>query len=386
KPFYEAGLDGVIVQDLGVISLLLDEFKDMEVHASTQMSVSSVYGAKLLRDLGVKRVVTSRELSVKEIKDIYDITGLDLECFIHGAMCYSYSGMCLMSSMLGGRSGNRGRCAGPCRQPYSMEDRKKRNASGKYLLSMKDLCTIDILDELIIAGIASFKIEGRMKSPEYVYGVTDIYRRNIDSILSRPDPDYRPDEKDRQRLIDLYSRGGISEGYYHRRNGLSMITIEKGSYKREDTEKLDMDHRKLPLKAYLEVYTGCDMSLTAEYEIRDGSPANDAQSITEDINPDKGHMAPNNNGDYVKQQEPSGDNISVTVSGDVAEAADKRPMTEEDLKKQLLKTGESDFYFDEININTDGKSFVRVSSINALRRKVIEEIRSRLINGHKRSL
>lgn len=403
RPFYEAGLDGVIVQDIGVASLLLKEFKDMEVHASTQMSVSSVYGVRLLQDMGITRVVPSRELSLKEISEIYENTGIELECFIHGAMCYSYSGMCLMSSMLGGRSGNRGRCAGPCRQPYSAsgiqsrsskacerdtaqlsgrsrqvimqpEDSTKRHGQrgreGTYLLSMKDLCTIDILDELIMAGIASFKIEGRMKSPEYVYGVTSIYRKYIDKITRDIDAPYKPDEADRRRLTELYSRGGISEGYYHRHNGLSMITVTKGAYKREDKEKYTAERRRIPLDARLEVYAGETVSLT----VRAGTTARNIQ----------------NNSGYIKggtaemMREAAG--ICVTVTGETAEKADKHPMGSEELKKQIMKTGDSEFCFDQIDINTDGKSFVRVSSLNALRRDAINKIRGRLLNDHKRSL
>ncbi len=158
-PLYEAGLDGVIVQDLGVISVLSGMFPKLPLHASTQMAVTDIEGVRLLADMGIKRIVPARELSLSEIRKIYEATGMELECFIHGALCYSYSGKCLFSSILGGRSGNRGRCAQPCRLPYN----------GKYILSARDLMTLDILPELIGAGIASFKIEGRIKSKEYVY-------------------------------------------------------------------------------------------------------------------------------------------------------------------------------------------------------------------------
>ncbi len=354
KPFYEEGLDGVIVQDMGVISLLLSEFKSMAVHASTQMSVSSVYGARLLKDMGVSRVVTSRELSLREVREIRRDARIEVECFIHGAMCYSYSGMCLMSSLLGGRSGNRGRCAGPCRQPYevktpkSMHTERIRKQDGKYLLSMKDMCTIDILDELIKAGISSLKIEGRMKRPAYVYGVTEIYRRNMDLIMENVDRSYRPSEADRKHLTELYSRGGISDGYYNRHNGLSMITVQKGAYKREDKGEEEILRRQLPLTAKLEVIAGKEMKL-----------------IIEPV--DKPDMR-------------------ITATGDKADTADKRPMIDADFENKLRKTGDSDFRFDKIVIATDGKSFVRVSSINSLRRKALELMRERLTDGYKRSL
>ena len=343
KPFHEAGLDGVIVQDMGVIRLLNTEFKGMEIHASTQMSVSSKYGARLLKDQGVSRIVTSRELSVKEIKEISRETGMELECFIHGAMCYSYSGMCLMSSFLGGRSGNRGRCAGPCRQPYSAGRIKD-----KYLLSMKDMCALDILDELMEAGISSFKIEGRMKSPAYVYGVTEIYRRNIDEILAGDRKGYRPSDEDRKHLQELYSRGGISDGYYHRRNGACMITMEKGGYKREDKDESAIERPRFPLRADLRAYAGERLCLTVE---TCGEPVS-----------------------------------SVCVNGEIVSKADKRPMSEADFFKPLNKTGGSDFVFEDIAVDTDGMSFVQIRDINSLRRRALELMKERLTNDHKRCL
>lgn len=343
KPFYEEGLDGVIVQDMGVIMLLKNEFPDIEIHASTQMSVSSRYGAKLLKDYGVSRIVPSRELSLNEIKQIKEKTDVELECFIHGAMCYSYSGMCLMSSFLGGRSGNRGRCAGPCRQPYSIAGQKN-----KYLLSMKDMCVIDILDDLIGAGIDSFKIEGRMKSPAYVYGVTEIYRRNIDLITADPKGVYSPSHEDRKHLTDLYSRGGISDGYYYRQNGLSMITVDKGSYKREEKELPPLKRKKFPLASGLYAHEGEKVRLTV-YPLH---------------SPDQ----------------------SVTVFGDTVEPAKNRAMSESDFEKQLKKTGESDFSFENIDIDTDGKSFVRLSSVNDLRRRALLMMSERLTYEYKRSL
>lgn len=343
RPFYECGLDGVIVQDLGIVRLLLQDFKDMKVHASTQMSVSSLYGVKLLGDLGVSRVVTSRELSLKEIREIYDKTGVELECFIHGAMCYSYSGMCLMSSFLGGRSGNRGRCAGPCRQPYSAGEIKDR-----YLLSMKDMCALDILDELMMAGISSFKIEGRMKSPAYVYGVTDIYRRNIDSITEAPGHPYSPSGSDRRRLVELYSRGGISTGYYNRRNGSSMITMSKGAYKREDKDRSYIEIKSIPLIGSFTAISGENIRLKVY-------PVRDPETFAE-------------------------------VIGDMAEPAGNHPMSPADFEKHLNKTGGSDFTFESIETVTDGVSFVRVSSINGIRRKALEMIRDKLTDGYKRSL
>lgn len=171
-PYYLRGLDGVIVQDIGVVGYIQEHFPKLPVHASTQMTITGAYGAEVMKRQGLTRVVPARELSLEEVREIKHKTGLEVECFVHGAMCYCYSGQCLLSSMIGGRSGNRGQCAQPCRLPYHLGDGKTSD-----LMSLKDMCTIDLLPELIEAGIDSFKIEGRMKQPEYVYTVVSIYRK-----------------------------------------------------------------------------------------------------------------------------------------------------------------------------------------------------------------
>ena len=177
-PLYEAGLDGVIVQDIGVFEILKKNFPGLELHASTQMTITGVYGAKFLKELGASRIVPARELSLEEIRYIHDETGIEIEAFIHGAMCYGYSGQCLFSSIIGGRSGNRGRCAGPCRLPYTDEKGKTI-----YPLSLKDMYTLPMIPKLIDAGIYSFKIEGRMKSSYYVATVVNAYRRALDYMM-----------------------------------------------------------------------------------------------------------------------------------------------------------------------------------------------------------
>ena len=222
-PLYEAGLDAVIVQDLGVMQMIRDSFSELAVHASTQMTVTGAYGAKLLLEAGCSRIVTARELSLKEISNIYKQTGAEIESFVHGALCYCYSGQCLLSSMIGGRSGNRGRCAQPCRLPYELFDSQRKALSagkkkGQYLLSPKDLCTIDLIPELIKSGVHSFKIEGRMKQAEYAAGVTGIYRKYIDQYTEDPTRTYQVKGEDRQTLLELGSRCGFTEGYYQKHN------------------------------------------------------------------------------------------------------------------------------------------------------------------------
>ena len=166
-PLYETGLDAVIVQDFGVFSFIRREFPELPLHASTQMSVHSPEGAAFLASQGASRVVTARELSLEELRAIHERTDVEIESFIHGALCYCYSGECLLSSMIGGRSGNRGRCAQPCRLPYSLYENGICLAKEKYLLSPKDICTLSILPQILEAGVFSLKIEGRMKKPAY---------------------------------------------------------------------------------------------------------------------------------------------------------------------------------------------------------------------------
>lgn len=190
EPFYNGGLDAVIVQDLGVFSFVRRWFPDMEIHVSTQMTVTGSEGAAFLKERGATRVVPARELSLEEVRRMKKETGMEIECFVHGALCYCYSGQCLMSSLIGGRSGNRGQCAQPCRLPYGA------NGEKRYLLSPKDICTLDLIPDLIDAGIDSFKLEGRMKRPEYVAGVTGMYRKYTDLYLERGRAGYRVDETD----------------------------------------------------------------------------------------------------------------------------------------------------------------------------------------------
>ncbi|MGI6021018.1 MAG: peptidase U32 family protein, partial [Lachnospiraceae bacterium] len=207
KPYYEAGLDAVIVQDLGAVEVIRKNFPELQIHLSTQLSVCGPETVNALKEKGISRVVVSRELSLEEISSIRESTGAEIETFIHGALCYCYSGRCLFSSFLGGRSGNRGRCAQPCRLEYDAyyNDIRINGKKEKYLLSPKDICTLDILPELIKSGIASFKIEGRMKKPEYAAGVTSIYRKYIDLFYRDPD-NYRVDENDKKFLYDLFNR------------------------------------------------------------------------------------------------------------------------------------------------------------------------------------
>lgn len=225
KKAYELGIDAIIVQDLGLAKQLIKAFPDLPIHASTQMSVHNLQGALELQELGFSRVVLSRELSISEIEYICQNTDIEIECFIHGALCISYSGQCLFSSLVGGRSGNRGTCAQSCRLPYELIENDNKILDKGYLLSTRDLCSLEYIPRLINCGVASLKIEGRMKSPEYVATVTRIYRKYID--LAQSNSDYKIDEKDKKDLMQVFNRGNFSSGHLDTHANKKLIYPEK---------------------------------------------------------------------------------------------------------------------------------------------------------------
>lgn len=354
-PYYKAGLDGVIVQDLGALSFIREHFPGIELHASTQMTITSVYGAKELKRLGCCRVVPAREVSLEEIRRIYDETGMDIETFVHGALCYCYSGQCLMSSLIGGRSGNRGRCAQPCRLPYRVYEQENGTAVNKEdqkcVLSMKDLCTLDILPQILEAGVFSLKIEGRMKSPRYTAGVVRIYRKYLDRYLEYGSEGYYVEPEDKRELLDLFDRGGFTSGYYTRHNGRDMIALkEKPEFRETNKELFDFLDRE-----YVE---------------------------TEKKEPVEGYA-------YLAEGLPSvltltcGD-ISVTVSGQEPQAAKNQPMTREKVIRQLGKTGATAFEFTELEAEVCGALFLPVQALNELRREGFEALTEAIQNQWRR--
>ena len=354
-PYYKAGLDGVIVQDLGALSFIREHFPEIELHASTQMTITSVYGAKELKRLGCCRVVPAREVSLEEIRRIYDETGMDIETFVHGALCYCYSGQCLMSSLIGGRSGNRGRCAQPCRLPYRVYEQENgttvNKEDQKCVLSMKDLCTLDILPQILEAGVFSLKIEGRMKSPRYTAGVVRIYRKYLDRYLEYGSEGYYVEPEDKKELLDLFDRGGFTSGYYTRHNGRDMIALkEKPEFRETNKELFDFLDRE-----YVE---------------------------TEKKEPVEGYA-------YLAEGLPSvltltcGD-ISVTVSGQEPQAAKNQPMTREKVIRQLGKTGATAFEFTELEAEVCGALFLPVQALNELRREGFEALTEAIQNQWRR--
>ena len=375
-PYYRRGLDAAIVQDLGVLSLIRERFPKLPVHISTQATVTGRWSARLFKELGAARVVTARELSLEEIAGIRDEVDLEIESFVHGALCYCYSGQCLLSSLIGGRSGNRGRCAQPCRLPYTVEEagtgrhpgrrkarqsdvgRKNGHADGEYLLNLKDLCTLDLLPDIVEAGVFSLKIEGRMKSPRYTAGVVSIYRKYVDQYLEKGRDGYRVDPADKQMLLELFDRGGFTDGYYRQQNGRRMLSLGKRPGFREVDQELYeyLDQKYVnaklqePVDAVLTVREGETMSLTL-------------------------HMSGN-----------SGKEPAFGVTGGVVQKAQNQPMTEERLRRQMNKTGESPFFFRQLRVELKGACFVPVQELNDLRRRGLEELERRILEGYRREV
>ena len=409
KPYYEEGLDAVIVQDYGVFAVLREAFPGLDLHASTQMTITGKYGAQLLKDMGAARVVPARELSAKEIRDIYDNVDVEIESFVHGALCYCYSGQCLLSSMIGGRSGNRGRCAQPCRLTYSAN-----GISEKYLLSPKDMCTIEAVPDILDAGVYSLKIEGRMKSPEYVAGVSYAYRKYVDMYLEKGRDGYRVEERDIRQLMDLYNRGGFCKGYYYAQNDKSMMTFDRPNH--QGTVIGNIKNGELVLSQEVNPGDVLEFPDGSEYTTPTGkksgrlalpkgvlkNPKNGAAVYRTRNNERLGQLRagyidndikiPVRMEIFLKSGERaclkllSGDK-ELVVYGDVLEPSDKRPAVREDVVKQLKKLGGTVFTSDEGSIVTDiqGSPFVPVRLLNDLRRNALEELESMLLSGYKRN-
>lgn len=330
-PYYKRGLDAVIVQDLGVVKAIHEYFPSMELHTSTQMTVTGADGVRFLSQFGVTRVVMAREVSLAEMKRIHEETGMELEAFVHGALCYSYSGQCLFSSILGGRSGNRGRCAQPCRLPYTVEGKKD-----EYILSLKDMCGIKVLDKLHDAGVYSLKIEGRMKQLEYACGVVKYYRSYIDSKKPVSDADY-------DRIKALGNRCGFTDRYYFDHNGSDMVTYVKPNFVSNAAEP-SPEKRKL--------------SIEGELVLREGEPG----SLT------------------VKR-----DDVTYKASIEPVSAALKAPLDKKAAIDRINKTGDTDFEFSHIKAQIGENVFVPNGALNKLRRDAISGLCDKLLKKYYRN-
>ncbi len=352
-PLYEAGLDAVIVQDFGVMRFVKNHFPDLPIHASTQMTITGAYGAKFLLDQGCSRIVTARELSLEEISNIYKTTGAEIESFVHGALCYGYSGQCLLSSMIGGRSGNRGRCAQPCRLSYEVLGHLKSAASKRsqenFPLSLKDLCAIHFIPELVECGVHSFKIEGRMKQAEYAAGVTSIYRKYID--LYESGRTFQVEKTDYQILLDLGSRCGFTEGYFKNQNGRDMVTLGTPSHAKRNDGLQERMHRlyvetknKEKINGILRLFPGEPASLVLQYK-----------------------------------------EVQAEVSGDVVQRAEKQPLLEETILEKIKKTGNTPFELQHMTLQMGENIFLPVRALNQLRRAGMKKLLDTVTDRYRRN-
>lgn len=350
KPYYEAGVDGLIMQDLGAVRVIRSMFPDLEVHASTQQTITSVAGARMAQRFGMTRAVVSRELSLQEIRKIHDESGMELEVFCHGAMCYSYSGACFMSSLLGGRSGNRGRCAGTCRLCYETAGQKG------YYLSMKDMQTIELLPELIEAGAYSFKIEGRMKSPVYTAGVVSVYRKYLDLALDCSDrknlKTYRVAEEDLRTLREIFDRGGTSS-YLKKHNGADMIALSEKKFRAVDQTVTDRIQA-----AYID--RNRTITVDAVMDMTVGAPA-------------------------VLTLSDAAGRMVTAVSEDLVLPAEQRPVQAPEVEARLRKTGGTAFTLGNVQVSVHGDAFYPVGRLNELRRTALAMYEEEISRGSQRT-
>lgn len=351
-PYYEAGLDAVIVQDMGVMEFIKTHFPNLPIHTSTQMTITNVEGARLLKEQGVERVVTAREMSLEEIQRIHDEVGVELESFIHGALCYCYSGQCLFSSIIGGRSGNRGRCAQPCRLSYEVLQGEK-SLTGHHatpILSLKDMCTLPFLYELADHGVYSFKIEGRMKTPEYAAGVVSIYRKYMDSYL---DGSRIPvEKKDIRALLELGNRGGFTNGYYYHHNDSDMLSGESASHNKSEgvlQDNIRREYVDTELKEKIKGKLILNKECLAKIEVQYGK-------------------------------------IKVSYQGDMVLVAQNRPLTKEVVTEKITKTGNTPFVFENLEVTMDDDIFMPVNQLNQLRRGALEALEEALLKPYERTL
>ena len=446
KEAYKAGIDAIIVQDLGLAKYLIDNIPGLPIHASTQMTVHNLQGVLKLEKLGFDRVVLSRELSCDEIEYICKNCKVEIETFIHGALCICYSGQCLFSSIVGGRSGNRGKCAGPCRLPYELisenaETHERKSIDKGYLLSTKDLCGIAYLPRLIQAGVKCFKIEGRMKSPEYVATVTRIYRKYIDMVLNNDD--FIIDEKDINDLMQVFNRGGFSDGHLDSKHNRNLIFPEKpsnmgiylGTIKKYNSNK---GHITLQLEEDLELGDSVSVSneaskyLVSELMIKNVNQKKVSANTEVTIGRMKGNIkvgdkvyrisskalsdfakASYNNCENkkiplnctvtIKKNTPISMEISTNkntcynelyssiyvkeISNMIPIDALKTPISVERVVKQISKTTNTPFSFENITVLLDDGLYVpSISTLNELRRTALEKVEQEILSRAKRTL
>lgn len=430
--YYKHGIDAVIVQDLGVLRFIHRHFPDVPKHASTQMTLTMADGANELKKYGVNRLVTSRELSLEEIRAIRETTDLEIESFVHGALCYSFSGQCLMSSMIGGRSGNRGRCAQTCRMQYKVKDGDKviSDDEHSYVLSPKDQCTLDLIPEIVEAGVNSFKIEGRMKRPEYAAGVTYAYRKYLDYYLefgkekfkefaNESNKEFRQDV---MMLQDLYNRGGFSSGYYKRHNGKIMMSMDRPNHSgvcvgkvksvqgisaiiqlSEDVNAQDiLEFRETNQPLYdFTVKNSAKKGTTIQTNFMKGSRIKPGNLVYRTKNNSVLELLAKS---YLKEEckekiqgyfhamkgQPVmltliKDDISIVTTGDIVEEAMNQPTTQDKIEKQLMKLNDTPFVFEHLEVSADEDIFLPVGKLNEIRREAVRSLMEAICSSYRRS-
>ncbi len=415
-PYYEAGLDAVIVQDLGVFKLIKDMFPDIHIHCSTQMNITSKYAAKAMCDIGASRIVTAREMSLEEIAEIKKNNNIEIESFVHGAMCYSYSGRCLMSSLAGGRSGNRGRCAQPCRKAYD----------GEYILSMKDMCTLSDVPKLIEAGIDSLKIEGRMKNEYYVASAVDAYKQISEDVVNGCYSEKKAEEL-KFKLANIYNRGGFCGGYYFMHNGPDMISKNRpnnqgvaigkvenikagqiGIRLDFDLNKQDVIELKLKDESIIEITSGVEgmkgqlvylnapktkLIIMGQTALRTRSN-NIIRHIQDDIicNQPKFGLCGSLRAkvgeklSFTLRRQMFDKQYEIICYGDVVERANSKEANLEDIKVKLSMLGNTCYSMEQLDMDVDRDAFVPASVIKKLRREAVETLETEIINSFTRKI
>jgi len=440
-PLYEAGLDAVIVQDLGVVSYIHETFPDLPIHASTQMTITTKYAYTMLKDYGVTRIVPAREISMKEIADLKGIPvknspaedwQADMQCevykdkdsvpevevFVQGALCYCYSGQCLMSSMLGGRSGNRGRCAQTCRLPYHVEDAdgNSLHTEGRHVLSPKDLCGLESIPALIKAGVDSFKIEGRMKKPEYVAVCVRAYRICVDAWFEGKLTKEQI-HKHRQEMAEVFNRGGFTKGYYEKHNGRDMMTVKNpGNVGVKVGNIQNVNRNKITVTLSKEVFCG-DILVIGEKEETvtltcnvDGKAGRQIVLNAPRSNMLKKGMAVNRmqqkklmselslysreelkipvcgklilqagkTAQFMLKTYVKGEEYAVTLEGELVHAADKKPLSREEIRSKIAATGNTRYQFERLELLIEEGIFYPLGALKELRRRGFKSLEQKI--------
>ena len=423
-PFYEAGLDAVIVQDFGAMKKIAEWFPKLPIHASTQMTVTTPYAYELLQRYGVTRVVPARELSMEEIAALKQGGHVpEVEVFVQGALCYCYSGQCLMSSFLGGRSGNRGRCAQPCRLPYEVSslDGETIRTKGSYLLSPKDLCGLEAVPDLIEAGVDSFKIEGRMKKPEYVAATTRGYRKIVDACMNGT-YSKKLVESVRKEMAEIFNRGGFTNGYYNKNNGEDMMSVNTPGHCGVAVGKvMDVQKNQAKISLIQSVHAGDilvigngdrAMTLTCNKEGKQGNTImlNVPKSkerlqgrmvmrmlhyplmqelqryITEERIIGIGGRMTLRAGELASLTVSCEErDVMVTVEGDPVEKASAKPIAQETVKDKITQTGGTRYRFDDFVIEMEDDVFYPMKALKELRRLAIGRLEEEIQNKSRRS-